>query len=150
VLRQDMGGGGPSARAPDRAAFRATALKKDRKSFFPYCAVDPSQSGAPALTAELLGWFCPNWWHGPFADLIRSLLSRHGGQDVDPLVLHELLMVACQSQIGRCTNFDWLQQLLPQLGLEPMEADFVLQSVQQVGPSLVPPPKAAYLLRRTH
>jgi hypothetical protein len=50
--------------------------KKDRRSFFFYCAVDPSQSGVPALTAELLGYFCPNWWHGALADLIRSLLSR--------------------------------------------------------------------------
>jgi hypothetical protein len=83
-------------------------VKKDRKFFFPYYAVDPSGSGVPALTAELLGWFCPNWWHGSLADLILSLLSRHCGQDVDPLVLHELLMVACQSQNGRYTNFDWL------------------------------------------
>jgi hypothetical protein len=40
-------------------------------------------------------------------------------------------MVACQSQVGRYTNFDWLQQLLAQLGLETTEADCVLQSVRE-------------------
>jgi hypothetical protein len=45
--------------------------------------------------------------------------------------------MACQSQNGRYTNFDWLQQLLPQLGLEPMEADCVLQSVQEAAAAIL-------------
>jgi hypothetical protein len=110
--------------------------KKDKKSLFPYYAVDPSQSGVPALEAELLGRFCPNWWHGSLTDLIRSLLSLHCGQGYDPHVLHKLLMDAGQSQVGHYTNFDWLRRLLALLGLETTEADCVLQSVREAAAAI--------------
>jgi hypothetical protein len=34
----------------------------------PFIAVGPTLSGVPALTGELLGHYCPNWWHGTCTD----------------------------------------------------------------------------------